>query len=433
MCAPIEAALKPKIHSHSSCSMLKPKARSMSLPPLPIFQLGCLAALCTCVPFAAQAQITPLGDPPVPQALADQPLVWRAGLQWQRDDNVLRSSQAPLADRIGVASVGVRLDQTYGRQRVELDAQLEGYRYDRASQLDFNALNYLAAWNWGLGPQWSGRLSLQRRQFVDRFGQTTADSGLIRRIESSESAQAGYRLGAGWQALAGLYARRQDQNDPAEPDLALKGAELGLRYSLPSDSKLAYWFRQGRGEYSGAAWPAGAGDFDEAEHALELGGLLSDRLRINGQMAYLQREHQQLSERDFSGLVARVGLNWALSAKTSLGAGLVRELAAYQSSDASYFEGYRGFVAPQWQASPKTSLRLRFEGGQRQYKGAPAGAPVGVPSRRDTLQMASLELQWQALRQLSLSATVQRDERRSNQPGAQYRARIVALSAQAGF
>jgi hypothetical protein len=47
--------------------------------------------------------------------------------------------------------------------------------------------------------------------------------------------------------------------------------------------------------------------------------------------------------------------------------------------------------------------------------------------------MASLELQWQALRQLSLSATVQRDERRSNQPGAQYRARIVALSAQAGF
>ena len=114
-------------------------------------------------------------------------------------------------------------------------------------------------------------------------------------------------------------------------------------------------------------------------------------------------------------------------------AGLVRELAAYQSSDASYFEGYRGFVAPQWQASPKTSLRLRFEGGQRQYKGAPAGAPVGVPSRRDTLQMASLELQWQALRQLSLSATVQRDERRSNQPGAQYRARIVALSAQAGF
>ncbi len=111
----------------------------------------CAAALCALVPCAAQ--ITPLGDPPVPPVLADQPLVWRAGVQWQHDDNVLRSSQAPLADRIGVASVGARLDQTYGRQRVELDAQLEGYRYDRASQLDFNALNYLAAWNWGLGPQ----------------------------------------------------------------------------------------------------------------------------------------------------------------------------------------------------------------------------------------------------------------------------------------
>ena len=386
-------------------------------------------ALCALAPWSVQAQITPLGDPPVPQALADQPLVWRLGVQWQHDDNVLRSSQAPLADRIGVASAGVRLDQTYGLQRLELDAQLEGYRYQSASQLDFNALNYLAAWHWGLGPQWSGRLAVQRRQYVDRFGQTSADSGLIRRIEASETAQAGYRLGQGWQALAGLYTRRQDNNDPAEPDLNLKGVELGLRYSLPTDSKLAYWMRQGRGQYSGAAGPAGAGDFDEDEHALELIGLLSDRLRINGQIAYLQREHQQLSERDFSGLVARAGFNWAVSAKTSIGAGLVRELAAYQSSQASYFEGYRGFFAPQWQASPKTSLRLRFEGGQRQYK----GAPVGVAGRRDTLQMGSLELQWQALRQLSLSATVQRDERRSNQPGAQYRARIVALSAQAGF
>ncbi len=405
----------------------------MSLLELTAPRFCYAAALCALLPCAAQAQITPLGDPPVPQVLADQPLVWRAGVQWQHDDNVLRSSQAPLADRIGVASAGVRLDQTYGRQRLELDAQIEGYRYDRASQLDFNALNYLAAWNWGLGPQWSGRLSLQRRQYVDRFGQTRDDSGLIRRIESSESAQVGYRLGQGWQALAGLYARRQDQNDPAEPDLTINGAELGLRYSLPSDSTLAYWFRRGRGQYSGAALTAGAGDFDEGEHALELTGLLSDRLRINGQVAYLQREHQQLRERDFSGIVARAGFNWAISAKTSLGAGFVRELAAYQSSDASYFEGYRGFVTPQWQASAKTSLRLRFEGGQRQYKGAPVGAPVGVPSRRDTLEMASLELQWQALRQLSLSATVQRDERRSNQPGAQYRARIVALSAQAGF
>ena len=386
-------------------------------------------ALCALAPWSVHAQITPLGDPPVPQALADQPLVWRLGVQWQHDDNVLRSSQAPLADRIGVASAGVRLDQTYGLQRLELDAQLEGYRYHSASQLDFNALNYLAAWHWGLGPQWSGRLAVQRRQYVDRFGQTSADSGLIRRIEASETAQAGYRLGQGWQALAGLYTRRQDNNDPAEPDLNLKGAELGLRYSLPTDSTLAYWMRQGRGQYSGAAGPAGAGDFDEDEHALELIGLLSDRLRINGQIAYLQREHQQLSERDFSGLVARAGFNWAVSAKTSIGAGLVRELAAYQSSQASYFEGYRGFFAPQWQASAKTSLRLRFEGGQRQYK----GAPVGVAGRRDTLQMGSLELQWQALRQLSLSATVQRDERRSSQPGAQYRARIVALSAQVGF
>ena len=394
---------------------------------LAVLLLGPLA-LCP-----AWAQITALGDPPPPQAASEQPLAWRLGAQWQQDDNVLRSTQGDLADHIWVATAGVRLDQTYSLQRIELDAQLQGYRYQRASQLDFNALNYLAAWHWSVGLQWSGRLASERRQYVDRFGDASASSGLIRRTEATQTAQASYRLTEHWQALGGLFDRRQDNTDPSgrEPDSTVRGAELGLGYLLASDNSLAYRLRHGRGTYSGNASRDVGGDFNEREHAMEISWLATGALRLNGQVGYLDREHVQLTERNFSGWTGRVGALWELTGKTSVGAGVVRELAAFQTPDSSYYESYRWFLAPQWQAGAKTLLRFRIEEGLRAYKGAPASSLQS--GRQDRLHMASLELHWQATRMLQLSAVAQRDERRSNVSGADYRAQIFALSAQAGF
>jgi exopolysaccharide biosynthesis operon protein EpsL len=388
-----------------------------------------LTALALGLSAAAQAQITPWADPlPEPEPL--RPLSWQAGAQWQHDNNVLRSSQGPVADHIWVANAGMRLDKTFSQQRLELQAKLDAYRYQRSSSLDFNALNYLAAWHWALGPAWSGRIAAERRQWVDRLGDASA-SGLIRRTETAQMLQAQHRLGADWRALGGLFERRQDNTDPSgqEPDTTLRGGELGLRYVLPADHSLSYRLRQGQGSYSGSA--ATVGDFTEREHAFDWNWSATGQLRLQGQFGHLARDHAQQPGRDFSGWVARAGAQWELSGKTSLGAGLVRELAAYQTLDASYYEGDRLYVAPQWQAGVKTLLRLRLEQGERRYKGALPGALAA--GRQDRLRLTSLELQWQALRSLSLTASAQRDQRRSNQAGADYRASILALSAQASF
>ena len=390
---------------------------------------GVMTALALGLSVAAQAQITPWADPlPEPEAL--RPLTWQAGGQWQHDDNVLRSSQGAVADHIWVANAGMRLDKSYSQQRVELQAKLDAYRYQRTSALDFNALNYLAAWHWVLGPAWSGRIAAERRQWVDRLGDASA-SGLIRRTETAQMLQAQYRLGADWRALGGLFERRQDNTDPAgqEPDSTLRGGELGLRYVLPAEHSLSYRLRQGQGSYSGSA--AAVDDFTEREHAFDWNWVATGQLRLQGQFGHLARDHAQQPGRDFSGWVARAGAQWELTGKTSVSAGLVRELAAYQTLDASFYEGDRLYVAPQWQAGVKTWLRLRLEQGERRYKGALPGALAA--GRQDRLRLASLELQWQALRSLRLIASAQRDERSSNVAGADYRARILALSAQASF
>lgn len=383
--------------------------------------------------LSAGAQDAQWLQEPAVQVQGGQPLVLRAGLQWQHDNNVLRSTSGPTHDHLAVYTAGLRFDQSYSRQRLELDAQVDAYRYQRISALDFDALNYRGAWHWGLGPQWSGRLASERRQWVDRLGESSADSGLIRRTEAAWLLELQYRLTASWQALGGVFDRRQKNTDPLglEPDSQVQGGQIGVRYDWPSDSSLTYLFRQGHGRYAGLAQPQTPGDFREREHGFDWNWTGAGRWRLQGQLAHLQRDQELGSDRDFSGWTARVGGQWDLTGKTLMGLGAVRELGAYQTAQASYFEGYRVYLAPQWQATAKTLLRLRWEEGQRSYRGAPTGAePSG---RRDRLQSLGIEGQWQATRTLQVALSALRDQRRSNQPQVRYNAQVFAVALRGAF
>jgi hypothetical protein len=79
---------------------------------------------------------------------------------------------------------------------------------------------------------------------------------------------------------------------------------------------------------------------------------------------------------------------WAITPKTSLAGGVVRELASYQTTTASYYEGYRFFVAPTWKPTEKTAVRLRYDHGARDFKGPLPG--FAATNRRDTTNLLSL-------------------------------------------
>jgi hypothetical protein len=60
--------------------------------------------------------------------------------------------------------------------------------------------------------------------------------------------------------------------------------------------------------------------------------------------------------------------------------------------------------------------------------------PGFAPSnRRDTTNLMSLALEWQAMRALKLTASVQSDRRKSNEPGFDYKSNSFGLSADANF
>src|SRR6185369_912676 len=63
------------------------------------------------------------------------------------DSNVFKLSNAQ-SDTLTTAFYGLRLDKLYSQQRFQADITQTHNRYSRFSNLNFDALDYRAAWLW---------------------------------------------------------------------------------------------------------------------------------------------------------------------------------------------------------------------------------------------------------------------------------------------
>ena len=379
-------------------------------------------------------------------ALADEldTLQFRASQSFQHDSNVFRLSdgadtQAILktpnrSDTVSTTSVGLKLNKPYGLQRFELDASIEHSNYQRFSNLDFTAVNYAAAWRWNVTPALHGNLTADRKEYVDTSADVQISGQLNRRTNRLTALDAEYELDGVWRVLGGVFERTStgSQASTFEGDSKLVGAEAGVRYAFPSGSSLAYRFKNGGGKYTNrASTTAVSSDFTDREH--ELKGEWGDgtRTKVQGRIAHFQRTHDSLPRRDFSGLIGQADATYALTGKTSVTAGVVRDLGSYQTGTASYYRGSRIFVAPTWKPTVLTAVRFRYDFGVRDFRGPLPG--FAASNRRDKISLASLALEWQALRALKLTAWIQRDVRKSNEPNADYKSNAIGISAQASF
>ncbi len=379
-------------------------------------------------------------------AMADEldTLQFRASQTFQHDSNIFRLSdqantQAVLgrperSDTVSTTTVGFRLNKPVGLQRFEVGANLEVNKYSRFSNLDFNAVNYAAAWRWSLTPSFHGNLTTDRREYVDNAADVQNQGQVNRRTDKSTVFDAEYELDGVWRLLGGVFKRDSKSSQPFvfQGDSKLTGSEVGFRYQFPYATSLAYRFKNSSGEYSNNFFPGIAGsDFKDREHELRGEWRPGGRTTLNGRVAYLDRKHDTLPVRDFSGVIGQVDWNYEFTGKTSAAAGVVRELGSYQTNTASYYEGTRIFVAPRWNATEKISLLARYDYGVRDFKGPLPG--FASTDRRDRLQLASFAAEYQAFRELKLRAWVQQDRRKSNEVGADYKSNAIGIAAEASF
>jgi len=369
------------------------------------------------------------------------------GLGTRRDSNLFRQPKgAEQSDTLDTTSLTLSLNKPYSLQRIYLDATLIDYRYRENDYLSYQAKNYNAGWNWSLTPRLHGVLSVDRTEvqnsFVDYSASSPEQLKNVRRTENQRF-NAEWEAFGGWRALAGIsrVSQTNSQTFLEQSSYALTSRELGVKYAWRAGTFLQALRREGEGEYKErrlitfAEVPAPFNSqidngFRQNETELRFYVPLTGKSAVTARLGRQERRHDHFPDRDYAATIGRLDYAWQITGQISLAAALRRDVAAYQDFASSYYLADGLTLQPVWQISARAALRLKLDWEERQYRG---GIFPGVKERRDTIQSASLAVDWNPARWASLSASLQRDARDSNFAGRDYRATMAMLTAQFNY
>lgn len=361
------------------------------------------------------------------------------------DDNVFRlpdsaDPQAVLgrsskSDRYLSASIGVHVDKPYSQQRFRLDASETGYRYDTFSFLDSDNFQYDGAWDWHVTPRVSGTLSANRSESLVNYGDYRLP---IRNIVTrrNERLSIDGLLFGGWHLLAGA-SRDESKNSVAfvqQASYRANGADVGVRYVAESGNSLTFSTRSSRGDYIDQPLdPVNLLDdgYRRDEDELSLEWALSGKSRLNGRLTRIDFRNNHFIQRNFSGTGGLLAYQWRPTGKLSFDVSAGRNLTLYVDNFSSYVVADTVSVMPVWRLSARTALRANVSRVVSDYRGAVVTLPG--PARHDTVDSFQLAADWMPGRNVTLSASLQRDHRASNQADFEFDDTSGRLSAALTF
>ena len=349
-----------------------------------------------------------------------------------RDPGLLRDPQSEI---ITTGYVGLRIDKPYAQQRFLLEATATAYRYQNFSYLNFNGLSYLAAWYWSLTPRLTGTLSAGQTvtptQYQDTFGQQSN----VTTTENYVFNMDGWLFG-GWHVLLGVSQSSTTSEQSAlsnQPDYDQFSGEVGVRYLFGSGSEIAAVRRRIEGDQDSQlinnVIVVSTENYNEDQSELRGIWNLSPQSIFTGRATYLDRRYDQAPQNDFHGTAGELGYNWLPTSKLSLRLAATRNIAPWQGSLSSNYRVSNTYlIAPTWQITVKTGVYMSL---QRTYDNYPS-TTVNT-ERKDTTDIAALGLNWRALRNLSVGANLQYEQRSSNNPLVEYDATVARVSASLSF
>ena len=339
------------------------------------------------------------------------------------------------SDLIGVLYAGLLIDQPYRQQRFQLSLTESRYRYQNFSFLDFDALNYRGVWLWHLSPRVSGTLSAEHKEALVPFADFRVFQRNVRATDNRVFNLDAWVFG-GWHLLLGAsqYEQKNEQPFLAEADYRLAGIDAGIRYVARSGNSASLIRRAREGDYLNRIIdPATLFDnaFRQDDTELRAIWAVTGKSALNGRLTWLERRHENFPQRDFSGTAGELAYVWTPTGKLRLDFSARRDIRAWWEPFASYRVDDTLAFTPAWAVTAKTAVRARLERTTSDFRG-PVFTPLG-PLRSDTVRSAQLSADWAPLRSVSLSASVQRLDRSSNNAGVEFTTTIATVSASLKF
>ena len=360
------------------------------------------------------------------------------------DDNVFRLSDAsdPAAvlgssskgDTYTTTSLGFRLDLPVRRQRFLAGVRWNQHRYDRYSVLDFTDHDGQAIWKWQAGNDLAGELgyteTLELASLANIQGnvQSSAPNPLKTQRKFLNAA---YMLTPRWR-LRGEVSREKQSNEVfTENDIGINGADLTASYVTPADNQVGVNLRVADGNFPNGQTVGSEvfdNDYRQRTVAAVLDWTLTGHSRMSARAGRINRNYEQLSERDFDGPMYRLTYVWTPTGKFILTAIAQRDISTDEQVNTS-FAYVRGVTLyPTLRLTEKFELSGGFEWGSREYLGDPQLVLTGA-SRTDQVRIAEVKATYKPVRPVTLEMRLHRESRSSTLATADYEDDIVSVSA----
>ena len=348
-----------------------------------------------------------------------------AGVSRKHDNNLFLSPSSRRSDNITKAYAGIQLDKLYSMQRFKVNYTINSYRYQNNNRLNYNAHNYNAAWLWTLTPYLKGVLSADRKEQLNDF-QDYRNFTLVNiknvRVTQNQHFEADFSPHGIWHLLGGVTRSEQtnSQTFNEQDDFSMNSLDEGLKYSFRSGSSITLMGHQRQGKYGRrVSNPISLFDtgFNENEGEVKLDWLISGKSRINLRTAYVTRDHDHFSQRDFSGMEGGLDYSWMPTGKIRLTLSALSDLSSYWNNDSSYTRYNTLSISPAYALSDKITLRARASISERTFLG---GGTIPSSHRVDKGRSASIGIDWTPWRSVTIGGNLVRSSRNSNAPGLDY-------------
>lgn len=352
---------------------------------------------------------------------------------------------APRPDYLVAPYAKLKIDKTFSRQRLILDALVTDYRYGHYTQLNFVSPKYEAKWRWAFARHLAGTIRASGDKRLSSFAYfRKGNSGNVLTTHN-ESVSLDWWVGGGLHVFASGFLRsaHNSQRFRQVDSSRQHGAQVGLKYLSEAGSWIAVHFSRSHGDYptrSLTEQDVSLLDrrFDRKNAEIEFNWLIDRQITLQATAGHLSLVFPDVVQRDFSGNYGSLQVTWSPFETVQLALGARRRLSQWQDAIASYRATDTLFLTPTWALSHTVSLQLTVQRERVTFRGHHlAITPPGLPFRDDHLSSVELGLIWKPTRRVAITLSGQAS-RRDSGPYAnygiyRYSDRIASLDANIGF
>jgi len=346
------------------------------------------------------------------------------------DSNILRRPSGENSELLSRFGVGGRWDgRIVGRQSLHLAGRLDGYVYNKFSDLDNVAYAALGEWRWEVGNDLAGALgasSSRRQASLSEIQRADYDPITENRLLANGRWRVGPHFGL--RAGADLIDYHRPSRAQSETQSLIYAA--GADYITNLGNALGVEVRQAHGDapVNEQVDPAGLfvnNDYKQTDVALVSTWIVGPTLRFVGNFGRTNRTYTQLPGRDFTGPTYRFAVHWAPTNKTSLDFEGARHVSSIIDIGAAHVVVRSLSFGPGWAITAKTHVSARFLRQHLNYGGDPAAEIGAQPQREEIVRTVRLGAYWEYTRHVHVTAAFETGERESNLLGRDFQFNAV--------